>query len=96
MVGCLKTVGGLSLILTGLGLALMTWGFGGMIDPALTGSEWWLQYLRNTWQGFLFSFALLFVGACLLSGSPNRRRWNRWTPIAEPVHFLVIDRQKSI
>jgi hypothetical protein len=96
MVGRLEKIVGLLLILFGLWGGLLNHGFGSMINPAVSDLEWWQQYLRSTWQGFLFSFGMLFAGGFLLFGPPNRWRRKRWTPIVEPVHFLLIDREKTI
>jgi hypothetical protein len=81
---------GFLLILFGFWTALFIHAFGSMINPSVSDLEWWMQYLRNTWQGFLFSLGPIFVGGFLLF-----RGWKRWTPIEEPAHFIEIDRFKS-
>jgi hypothetical protein len=96
MVGCLGKMVGWVLILGSLYGALMVIAFGSSIDPGLSETQWWMEYGNRIWKDLIVCLALMFVGACLRFGPPNRWKWKRWTLIEEPEHFLYSERQKSI
>ena len=73
---------------------MLTVGFGSMIDPAVVGPAWWVEFGSRIWKECIFCLAQLYVSLYLLFGPPHRWRWKKWAPIEEPRHFILFDREK--
>jgi hypothetical protein len=84
---------GIFLLFGGLFFALLVVVFGGMIDPSLSDTDWWIVFARGTWLGLSLTLGMAAIGGWLCVRLILPRRW---TPIQEPEHFLFIDREKPI